>query len=237
MNEQRTPSSQQPPRRPPIWRSTIALKVMMAISGFGLVAFAMQHMVGHLKMFEGRDAYNSYAEFMQSLGAIKWGARFGLLGALALHVWCGLQLAARNREARPVRYQAQHTQRASVYGRAMLLTGVAFLAFIGYHLAHFTLGWVHPEYFDLRDATGRPDVYANFVLSFQEPAITALYLVATVAVAMHVAHAASSMLRTLGLSQGRWRGFCEKLGPVLGVATLFGFAIVPLACLFGFLQP
>lgn len=224
-------------RVPPPWRSTIGFKLMMAISGFGLVAFAVQHMVGHLEMFRGRDAYNSYAAFMQGLGPIKWGARIGLLGALALHVYCGVVLSVRNKQARPQRYEAQHLQRATPYGRAMLLTGVAFVAFIIYHLAHFTLGWVHPEYFDAVDALGRPDVYGNFVRSFQFAPITIIYLVATIAVSMHVAHAASSMLRTLGLSTGRWRGACERLGPALGVITLVGFAIVPLACLVGFLQP
>lgn len=227
-----------PSRRPtPSWRSTIGLKVMMAVSGVGLVGFAVVHMLGHLKMFEGRDAYNGYAEFLQSLGAIKWGLRLGLLAAVVLHIYCGIELSLRNRMARPVRYEAQKLQRATPYGRAMLLTGVAFVAFILYHLAHFTLGWVHPEYFDGRDALGRPDVYANFVLSFQEPAITVLYLIATVAVSMHVAHAASSMLRTLGLSSGRWRSVCERLGPALGILLMVGFASVPLACLFGLLQP
>ncbi|MBC7977405.1 MAG: succinate dehydrogenase cytochrome b subunit [Myxococcales bacterium] len=221
----------------PPWRSTIGLKVMMAVSGVVLVGFAVGHMLGHLKMFEGRDAYNAYAEFLQGLGAIKWAVRLGLLAAVALHIYCGIALSLRNRRARPVRYEAQRLQRATPYGRAMLLTGVAFVAFLLYHLAHFTLGWVHPEYFDGRDALGRPDVYANFVLSFQEPAITVLYLVATVAVSMHVAHAASSMLRTLGLSSGRWRAACERLGPALGILLMVGFAIVPLACLLGWLEP
>lgn len=224
-------------RATPPWRSTIGLKVMMAISGFGLVAFVAVHMVGHLGMFSGRDAYNAYAAFLQGLGALKWAARLGLLAALALHVYCGVVLSVRNKQARPHRYEAQHLRRATPYGRAMLLTGVAFVAFIIYHLAHFTLGWVHPEYFDAVDALGRPDVYGNFVRSFQLAPITIIYLVATVAVSMHVAHAASSMLRTLGLSTGRWRTACERLGPALGVITLVGFAIVPLACFVGFLKP
>jgi succinate dehydrogenase / fumarate reductase, cytochrome b subunit len=223
-------------RSTPPWRSTIGLKVMMALSGVALVGFVVAHMAGHLKMFEGRDAYNAYAAFLQSLGALKWAVRFGLLAVVGLHIWCGVQISLRNRAARPVRYAKQELQRASPWGRTMLWSGVAFVAFIIYHLAHFTIGWVHPEYFHATDALGRPDVYTNFVRSFEHPVITGIYLVAVVAVAMHVAHAASSMLRTLGLSSGRWRRACERVGPVLGVITLVGFAIVPLACLFGLLK-
>jgi succinate dehydrogenase cytochrome b subunit len=222
---------------PPPWRTSIGMKVGMAAAGFGLVGFAVAHMIGHFEMFRGRDAYNSYAAFLQGLGPLLWVLRIGLLAAFVLHVWLGIAVSLRNRVARPVRYEAQRLQRATAYGRSMLLTGVAFVAFIVYHLAHFTLGWVHPEYFDMRDAAGRPDVYGNFVHSFQEPTITILYMIAVVAVSMHIAHAASSMLRTLGLSTGRWRPICEKAGPVLGAITLAGFAIVPLACLVGFLQP
>jgi succinate dehydrogenase / fumarate reductase cytochrome b subunit len=218
-------------------RSTIGLKVLMAVSGLGLVGFAIVHMLGHLQVFAGRDAYNAYAETLQSLGALKWAARLGLVGILVLHIGCALTLSRRNKAARPQQYAVRRMQRATGYGRAMLLTGVVFVAFIVYHLAHFTLGWVHPEYFHLVDSVKRPDIYGNFVRSFQSPIITATYLVAVVAVAMHATHATSSMLRTLGVSQGGTRKVCERAGATVGVALLAGFACVPIACLLGLVVP
>lgn len=218
-------------------RSTIGLKLLMAVSGLALVGFAVVHMLGHLQVFAGRDAYNTYAAMLQGLGAIKWVARLGLLAAVGLHIACGVTLAQRNREARPVAYAQRRMQRSTSYGRAMLLTGITFVAFLLYHLAHFTLGWVHPAYFSAVDALGRPDVYGNFVRSFGNPIIVAVYTVAVVAVSLHATHATSSMLRTLGLSQRGARHLCDRAGAVVGVALLAGFACVPLACLFGLVTP
>lgn len=218
-------------------RSTIGLKLLMAVSGLGLVGFAVVHMLGHLQMFGGRDAYNSYAATLQGLGAIKWVARLGLLAAVAVHIVCGVTLARRNRQARPAGYAVRKSLRATSYGRAMLLTGLVFLAFLLYHLAHFTLGWVHPQHFAATDSLGRPDIYGNFARSFANPLITAAYVVASIAVAMHATHATSSLLRTLGLSQGRARRICELAGSTVGVALLSGFASVPIACLLGLVTP
>lgn len=218
-------------------RSTIGLKVLMAVSGLALVGFALVHMLGHLQVFAGRDAYNTYAQMLQSLGAIKWLARFGLVGVLTLHIFCALTLSRRNKAARPQEYAVRRMQRATGYGRAMLLTGFVFVAFILYHLAHFTLGWVHPQYFHVVDSLNRPDIYGNFVRSFTNPVITIAYLVAVVAVSMHATHATSSMLRTLGVSQGGTRKVCERAGATVGVTLLAGFACVPLACLLGLVVP
>ena len=62
--------------------STVALKIVVAITGLGMVGFVGFHMAGNLIVFQGREAYNDYAEFMQSLGAFKWAARGGLLTIL-----------------------------------------------------------------------------------------------------------------------------------------------------------
>jgi succinate dehydrogenase / fumarate reductase, cytochrome b subunit len=59
-------------------RSSIGAKHVMAVTGLGMVLFAIAHMLGHLGMFSGQDAYNSYAHFLQGLGGLKWIARGGL---------------------------------------------------------------------------------------------------------------------------------------------------------------
>ena len=67
-------------------RSSVGAKQVMALTGLGLVLFALVHMLGHLGMFSGRDAYNSYAHMLQGLGALKWLARGGLLAILVVRV-------------------------------------------------------------------------------------------------------------------------------------------------------
>jgi succinate dehydrogenase / fumarate reductase cytochrome b subunit len=225
-------------KRIPPWRSTIGLKVIMAASGAGLVLFVLQHMVGNLQVFAGPDAFNDYAAFMQSLGGVKWGARILLLVALAMHVASAVALSKRNGAARERAYAGGlATKRTSVHARWMLGSGIVVLAYLAYHIAHFTLGVVHPEHFGAIDSLGRHDVYDNFVLSFQNPVITTLYCVANLALASHLSHAVTSTFRTLGLSQARTKAPFHKVGPAIGATVAVGNLAMPLACLFGILKP
>ncbi len=49
-------------------RTTIALKIAMAVSGLIFVGFVLLHMYGNLKAFAGHDAFNEYAEHLRTLG-------------------------------------------------------------------------------------------------------------------------------------------------------------------------
>lgn len=210
-------------------RSSVGAKQVMALTGLGLVLFAIVHMVGHLGMFGGRDAYNAYAHFLQSLGALKWLARGGLLAIVAIHIITAISLTRANGAARPQKYAVYRTVRTSFFARTMALTGLVILAFIIYHLAHFTLGWVQPDAFHTLDDKGRYDAYSMFVLGFQNWAILISYLVAVTLLSFHLAHGASSWLQSLGWKHPKYDAVLDKLGPVLGLVLAVGYAAPPIA--------
>lgn len=215
------------------WTSTIGLKWIMGLTGAGLAGFVAFHMLSHLQVLSGADQYNAYAEFMYGLGGLLWVARAGLLGILVLHIWAAATLNKRNREARPSRYSKLRHQVTSPYALIMMISGVVVLVFIVYHLMHFTFGAVHTQYFDAEDALGRRDVYTNFVKSFQNPLIVGAYVVGNALLGAHLAHAMSSMFRTLGASVGRYRPIFDKFGPVFAVVVVIGYISMPLAVLLG----
>lgn len=210
-------------------RSSVGAKQIMAVTGLGLLLFAVQHMVGHLGMFGGRDTYNAYAHFMQGLGGIKWAARGGLLLILAVHVASAINLSKANAAARPQKYAVARYIRTSIFARTMLWTGLVIFVFIGFHLAHFTFGWVQPEAFHTLDDKGRYDAYSMFVIGFQHPGILVLYLVATALLSAHLAHGASSWFQSLGWRHPKYEAVTDKLGPVLAIVLIVGYAAPPLA--------
>lgn len=229
-------SGKQPSKFNPL-TSTIGLKVAMAVSGVLLALFVLQHMAGNLQVFLGREEYNEYAHFMQSLGELKWAARLGLLGLLALHVGSAVMLIQRNRDARPNAYQADRKNKASsAAGRSMALSGFVILFFVIYHLLHFTVGVVHADCFGMVDPHGHHDVYNNFVHSLSNPLIGGAYIVANVFVALHLSHSLTSIFQTLGLMEGRFREQMRLVGPVFGAIILIGNVTMPLACMTGVLQ-
>ena len=48
--------------------TTIAWKMLMAVTGVVFLLYVLLHMYGNLKAFAGHDAYNDYAEHLRTLG-------------------------------------------------------------------------------------------------------------------------------------------------------------------------
>ncbi|HEY0705842.1 MAG TPA: succinate dehydrogenase cytochrome b subunit [Polyangia bacterium] len=218
-------------------RSTIGAKHLMAVTGLGLVVFAIAHMLGHLLMFPGQESYNAYAHGLQSLGALLWALRIGLLVIFILHMVMGIRLAARNRAARPVSYVAYKTKVTSLAARTMAVSGIALFIFIAFHLGHFTFGLVQPEHFHNLDSQGRYDAYNMFVAGFQSPIYYLVYLVAIMILSSHLGHGASSWLQSLGWQHPKYRGIIDNLGSVISVVLFLGYMAPPTAVLLGFLKP
>jgi len=88
-----TPGGAPRPRREPpfvvtFYRSAIAKKWLMAISGIALLGFVLAHMVGNLKLFLGESHLNDYAEWLRDFGEpafprtfLLWSLRIGLIAA------------------------------------------------------------------------------------------------------------------------------------------------------------
>lgn len=224
--------------------STLSLKIVMALTGLLGALFVLVHMAGNLQMFLGRDAYNEYAAFMQGLGAFKWLARIGLLTILFAHVGAAVLLVQRNQRARPERYAELRPRRTSLAALYMAELGIVLLFFIVYHIAHFTLGVVHTEFGDVdymalqqmtEDGGTRRDLYSHVVMSFQQPLIASLYIISSIALAMHLSHGATSMFKSVGLGIGRWQVPFEVVGPAFGVIVGLGNISMPLAVWAGFI--
>src|SRR5688500_16979174 len=124
-----------------LFSSSIGRKILMAVTGLVLIGFVIGHLVGNLQVFQDPDHLNGYAQFLQQLGPLLWIARIGLLVAVAIHIWAGVALSLENVRARgPEPYGVTHTIQATLASRTMKWTGLVVLAFVIYHVAHFTLG-------------------------------------------------------------------------------------------------
>jgi succinate dehydrogenase / fumarate reductase cytochrome b subunit len=194
------------------WRSSIGAKVTMAITGVLLFAFVVVHLLGNLQLFLGPQAMADYARFLHEREALLWVARIGLLAVFALHIATGLRLALQNRRARPVPYVREATVQATFASRSMVLSGVTLLAFVVYHLLHFTFGAVHGADHARRAlGFGGYDVYAMVTASFAHPAIAIAYAAAQLVLFLHLRHGLQSFAQTLGFNHGRWTPLVQLL--------------------------
>ena len=230
-----------------VLRSSVGGKVLVALTGLALVGFVIFHMIGNLKVFQGPDAINGYAYFLKhDLGVLIWIARAGLLTLFVLHLGLALRLILRSRAARPVAYRHPGSVQATTASRTMIGTGAVVGLFVAYHLAHFTFGWAHTatdpdgrsvNYLDLRDAQGRHDVYSMVVAGFGNPAIAGLYVVAQLALFVHLLHGIQSSFQTLGLKNRRFASCIWWLGLILALSVLLGNIVIVVGVNLGWAPP
>jgi succinate dehydrogenase / fumarate reductase cytochrome b subunit len=221
--------------RPYFWTST-GKKFLMAVSGLALVGFIVGHLVGNLQMFLGQEAVNRYAAFLKSTGELLWVARLGLIAMVVTHIVTAIALTIENAAARPVEYAVKSYKEATYASRTMKVSGIIVLAFLGYHLAHFTLLVTHPEYHHLLDAQGRHDVYSMVVMGFQNPWISGFYILGTFLLGMHLSHGIYSLFQSLGFQTIALRNRIRPAAIAAGWLLFLGFASIPLGVLAGIIR-
>ena len=218
------------------WRSSIGAKLVMAVSGAGLLLFVIAHLLGNLQVFLGPEALNHYAQKLRAIPGLLWVFRIGLIVLVVLHVVSSIRVTILNRAARPQRYARYKPQEGSIASRTLFLSGVLIAVYVAYHLMHFTFRSVHKQYVHT-GADGHVDVYTMVIESFQNPAIAIPYIVAMVLVALHLSHGIGGFLQTLGLGHPRYSKSLRLLGPVVATLLAIGYISIPLAVLLGWVTP
>src|SRR5262249_30645947 len=198
--------------------------------------FVIVHMLGNLQIFLGPEKINHYAALLKSNPALLWPARIGLLFIGTLHVLTAEQLVRINRRARPVGYTFKKPVASTFANRTMLLSGLVIFAFILFHLAQFTFGWVDPQLLRLEDLQGRHDVYRMMVNGFSNPLVSIFYLVSMGLLLSHLSHGVSSAFQSLGLRSKKTFGFFNKLAKISALALFIGNSLIPLAIMFRFVR-
>ena len=221
-----------------MFASSLGKKYLMALSGFVLIGFVFVHMAGNLQILMGQEKINAYAHTLQSLPLpLLWGSRLFLLLAVLVHAVTAYQLVKENRAARPNRNDIEKTQRAGIASLKMGLTGSILLAFIVFHLLHFTIRTIYPEYSEMLTTIGSPDsneihdVYSMVLAGFQHTWVSVFYVVAMFLLCGHLAHGVSSAFQSLGLRTENWRVKLDLVAKAYAWVIFIGFSIVPILVL------
>jgi succinate dehydrogenase / fumarate reductase cytochrome b subunit len=214
--------------------SSIGKKTVVAVTGIVLVLFVIGHMLGNLTVFFGPAAINSYAMHLRDLGPLLWLVRLVMLATVVLHIWFTMLLWKENLAAHPQKYAVFAPIETTVFARTMRLTGLFLLAFIVFHLAHFTLFLVNPGYAgyhtDLHGVEVH-DVYRMVVVGFRNPFVSLFYIVSLALLAFHLSHGIGSLFQTLGVTDQKLRFYYETAAQVLAWILFVGYIAVPVSVL------
>lgn len=214
-----------------LWDSSIGKKTIVAVTGLVFIGFITAHLLGNMLLFVGEQEFNDYAKKLKTLGygSVLWIARFTLLASLILHVVATVQLTRANKAARPA-YANEGTIQASKSSRIMIWSGLTVLAFIIFHILHFTVR-VDSEL----AALGKDNPWQMVILGFQNWLVVIFYAIAMTLLCSHLSHGFSSCFQTLGFRSQKTRDLLDKAGKAFSAVILIGFLSIPVAIrIFGF---
>ena len=211
--------------------SMVGKKVVMGVTGLIGVGFVILHSLGNLLVFRGPAAINSYSHFLKSTSELLWTLRAVLLVAVVLHVIAAIQLTRQSRAARPIGYAKRETQVATISSRTMRWGGALLLVFIVVHILHFTTGNIRPA-----GVFSSEDVYANVVTSFRIWWVALFYVVAMIALGLHLFHGAWSSVRSIGVSPPSPQPLHRRLSMLIAVLVWAAFTAIPIAVFSGIVR-
>ncbi|MBA8795697.1 succinate dehydrogenase / fumarate reductase cytochrome b subunit [Friedmanniella endophytica] len=223
-------------------RSTVVLKVLMAVSGVIMILFLLAHMYGNLKAYAGAQAFNDYSHHLRTIGepilpygGALWVIRVVLVAAVLAHMFSAFRLWARSTRARGgvQRYHSPKAKRGvqRTYASFTLRWGgIVIILFVIFHLLQLTFGVVNPG--------GPADTpYGRLVAGFQVWWVVLAYTVALLAVGFHLRHGVWSALTTLGANASALaRKRLNILAHVVTAIITIGFLSVPYSIVFGLVK-
>jgi succinate dehydrogenase cytochrome b subunit len=221
-----------------IYSTAVGKKYVMAITGIIGIAFVIGHMLGNLKVYlgvvDGRYDIDVYGEYLREILVpilprtwFLWGLRIVLIAALVLHVHAAYGLTVINRKARPVKYQsARDYEIANFASRTMRWTGIIVLLFLFFHLADLSWGWFNPGF-------ERGEVYRNLDASLSRIPVAIIYIVANIALGIHLFHGTWSLFQSMGWNNPRFNKWRRHLATGIATVIVVGNVSIPIMTLAG----
>jgi len=218
--------------------SSVGKKMIVAFTGIILILFVIGHLLGNLQIFLGPDWINGYSQHLRDLGPILWIIRISLLTTVIVHIYVTIRLAIDNRRARPEAYIDKEHVKATFASRHMVMSGLIVLAFIIYHIAHFTVRVTDRRFALLKaDPLNHYDVYSMMVYGFQNIYVSSFYVLGLFLLALHLSHGSSSFFQSLGLNNKTLTPRLALGGRVFAWLLFLGYTSIPIAVLFGLVKP
>jgi len=215
------------------YRSAVGKKAVMAVTGFILFGWIFLHMVGNLKLYLGPVHMNEYAHWLRALGTpampettALWVSRLFLLVCVVLHIHSAYAVTMMSRDSRPVGYREKKNVASTYAARTMRWGGVIILLFVIYHLLHLTTGDAHPDFV-------KDDPYHNVVAGFRVWWVAAIYIIANLALGLHLYHGVWSMFNSVGLNHPRFNAWRRYFATAFALLITIGNVSFPLMVMAG----
>jgi succinate dehydrogenase / fumarate reductase, cytochrome b subunit len=218
------------------WGTSVGKKSVIAVTGIVFLLYVIAHMIGNLKVFFGIQTFDAYSQHLREIGeaifgyeGVLWGIRAVLVASVVLHMWAAFSLWYQAKKARPIGYQHRQRWEGSYAARTMRWGGVIIALFVIWHILDLTTGTVNP-------LGGDESAYLKLVASFDRWYVALFYILAVVALGLHIRHGLWSAIQTFGANSALKQNALKTFAFVVAAVITIGFAIVPLSVMTGLVR-
>ena len=172
----------------------------MALSGFFLMFFLVQHLTINLISIFSPNDFNEVSHFMGTNPLVQFLLQPFLIFAVVFHFVMGMFLEYRNNKAREINYAYNKpSANSSWMSRNMIFSGVVVLSFLGLHFYDFWIPEMQYKYVEFLPEN--PDrYYEELIHKFESPTRVVLYNISFIFLSLHLLHGFSSSFQTMGFN-------------------------------------
>lgn len=191
----------------------------MALSGFFLLFFLLQHLLINFLSVISPDTFNEVSHFMGYNPLIQFLMQPILLFGVIFHLIMGMYLELQNNKARGVKYSKNNANANSSWmSRNMLITGIMILLFLAGHFIDF---WI-PE-MDYKYITGTPEdptrYWAELHHKFADIVKVIIYTLSFIFLSLHLMHGFQSAFQSVGFNHNKYTPLLKKLGVIYAIVV------------------
>lgn len=206
--------------------STIGRKEVVAITGLGLTLFVLSHMLGNMLILVSPKAYNEYSHALISNPLLIY-AEGGLVLAFLIHILMTALLTLRNFAAKGQRYavSAKGDKATGCVNKTLWYQGMIIFVFVILHLATFKYGSYYTANYGNGDMR---DLHKLVIEVFSQPGYVVWYVIALLALGMHLSHGVESLFQTMGVNHPKYNCAIKIFGRAYALIVLAGFLSQPI---------
>tara|TARA_B100001287_G_C22592522_1_gene486343 strand:- start:358 stop:1047 length:690 start_codon:yes stop_codon:yes gene_type:complete len=210
--------------------SSIGKKLLMALSGFFLLVFLLQHFTINFLSLISKDLFNHVSHFMGTNVLVQFVLQPVLMFGVVFHLLMGMYLDRKNKLARPVRYAMESaSQNSSWISRNMIITGIMIMLFLALHFYDFWIPEIRVKYIE-GDMSGLHNgefrYWYELNHKFHDVYRVIIYCVAFVFLSLHLMHGFQSSFQTAGVRHPRYTSAIKLIGYIYAIFIPLGFIII-----------
>lgn len=216
-------------------KTSIARKVLMALSGFFLIIFLLQHFTINItSVFGHGETFNSLSHFMGTNPLVQYVAQPILIFGVVFHLAMGMYLEAQNNKARAIKYAMNKPATNSTWmSRNMIITGIMVLLFLGLHFYDFWIPEIKTKFID-GDMSGAHNgvegtrYFHELQHKFVDVWRVIIYCLSFIFLSLHLLHGFQSAFQSVGFRNHKYLPAIKKLGNLYAIIIPAGFIFIAL---------